>query len=140
MLLGFLASANELRAQNAQLITEVLGQDPSVPSGFVQGMSGTVTNLNCDPWDDDAPCTDLCDPWDDNTPCPNTSLKTAEAQMAQIKDSMEKLEKAIVAGKGGKVLESNLVAQAQKKFPGNSLKALKGRMAFYLQPLKKVKK
>ena len=136
MAMGMIFSFS-VQAQSDQLIAEVLGQDPTVSEEFIQGMSGTVTNLNCDPWDDDAPCTDLCDPWDDNTPCPNTGLKTAEAQMAQIEDSMKKLENEMAAGEGGTVLNRSLVVRAQKESPGYSLKALKNRMGVYLKHLNK---
>ena len=130
---------------NDQLISNTLGQDSTVSTNFVNGMSTTGRSLNCDPWDDDAPCTDLCDPWDDKTPCPNTSVMKAKIaaspkmQEAIIQSTMRHFEQAITNGKGGKHLTPKLVVRAKKKYPGKDIKALRSRFKAYIEQLKSSK-
>lgn len=138
-MLGLTAQGNE------QLIASTLGQDANLTASFINGMIKTDLSLNCDPWDDDAPCTDLCDPWDDDAPCPNTAVMKAkiaaspQMQEAIIKKTMIHFEEAIASGKGGKVLTPKLLGQMKKKYPGKKLKTLKARFRAYLKHLKSLK-
>ena len=139
----FLCFSLGIMAQSAsQIISNTLGQDANVSSSFTEGMITTGKSLNCDPWDDDAPCTELCDPWDDNTPCPNTSAMNAkiaaspDMQFAIIKSTMKHFEEAIASGKGGKILSKKILVKAKKKYSGYTLKTMKARFKLYIKHLK----
>ena len=139
----FLCISYSITAQsNSQLISNILGQDATVSPSFIEGMIATGLSLNCDPWDDDAPCTDLCDPWDDDTPCPNTSIMKAkiasspEMQVAIIKNTMTHFEHAIGAGKGGKFLDKKILSNAKIKFSGYKPIAMRARFKLYIKHLK----
>ena len=127
---------------NGQLISNVLSQDSSISNSFIEGMITTGKSLNCDPWDDDAPCTDLCDPWDDDTPCPNTSIMKAkiaaspDMQFAIIKNTMKHFEEAIANGKGGIILNKKVLVKAKKSYSGYKLNAMRARFKLYLKHLK----
>lgn len=129
---------------NDQLIANTLGQDVNVSTSFINKMIKTGLSLNCDPWDDNKPCTDLCDPWDDNS-CINSSAMKAtiaaspKMQESILKNTMKHFEQAITVGKGGKFLNKNLLSEAQKKYPGYKLKAMKFRFKMYLKHLRSVK-
>lgn len=141
-LIGMFAASEIQAQQTGQLISNTLAQDPTIATHFIEGMIRTGLSLNCDPWDDDAPCTDLCDPWDDDAPCPNTSLQQAkiaaspELQASIIKNTMLHFEAEVAKGKGGKYLTTKLLSQAKRKYSGKSLKSLRARFNTYIKHLK----
>lgn len=75
-----------------------------------------------DPWT--CECTpDIRDPWED------------EKIAAKLK-AFKSLETAALKGEGGKMINWETVKLAQKKFPGNSLKAVVNRLNLYAQMAK----
>jgi len=126
---------------NDQLISNVLGQDPSISSSFITGMTQTGKVLNFIT----KSSTDLCDPWDETKPCPPSVKMQAkiaaspEMQAAIIKNTMKHFEQAIVTGKGGKFLTKKLLLKTQKKYPGYERRAMKSRFNMYIKHLRSVK-
>ena len=66
----------------------------------------------------------------------NAFLMRARSNPRIINDTlfiyMKEFEDQISAGKGQAVFKKNLVGEARKKFPGNSTKALRNRLDYYI--------
>lgn len=127
---------------NDQLISNVLGQNSSISSNFINGMIQTGKVLNFNP----KSSTDFCDPWDETKPCPPKAKMKAkiaaspEMQVAIIKNTMKHFEQqAIATGKGGKFLTKKLLLKTQRKYPGYERRAMKSRFNMYIKHLRSVK-
>ncbi len=114
-------------------IRNLLGKDPSISQNFINNAVKVGHFLNCDPWDDSKPCTDICDPWSDD-PCFKQikNLKTKKAQQQQLVRIMKNFEKVLLKGAGGKIIPKQKVLTTQKKYPGYKIGAMRNRFNAYM--------
>lgn len=78
------------------------------------------------------PCGGLIDPW--TCECiPDIKDPWGDEQVATKLRAFQAFETGIQQGLGKDLLPKSLVSQAQQKFPGNSLKAIVGRLNLYTQ-------
>lgn len=84
------------------------------------------------------PCTDLKDPWEEDSALTHQQQMSkikSDPKAAQVQKDMVNFEQAILYGKGKKMIDKSVVANAFKKYPGYSLKAIKNRMDIYILSL-----
>jgi len=133
-IMPFTALSQTKKSSN-QLIWNVLNKDKSVTKSFKKGMAQVSKNLeNCNPWiiieSMSIPCNKTIDPWNPN----NKKLSPKQRQINAVKN----LESAIQQGKGGSALPKNLVANAQKKYPGYTQDAMQSRFKMYILQMERV--
>lgn len=146
----FLLTSVAASAQRGGIIDDAMRRN-NTSRGFASGMMGVGHMLDCDPWDDSKPCTDLVDPWGDEKPAPKDPKepkepaepkdpkKPAEPKKpsgqasTQQQNAMQQLEMYIAKGKGGKYLPAKMVRAAQKRYSGKSLKSLRLRFKLYAE-------
>jgi len=114
-------------------IRNLLGKDTSITENFINNTIKVGQFLDCDPWDDTKPCTDICDPWENPT-CKEQikKLKTKKARQQQLIKIMKHFEKALLKGAGGKIITRRKVLATQKKHPGYNIKAMRNRYQTYM--------
>lgn len=81
------------------------------------------------------PCTDLKDPWEEDSALTHQQQMSkikSNPKAAQVQKDMVNFEQAILYGKGKKMIDKSVVANAFKKYPGYSLNAIKNRLEIYI--------
>ena len=149
----FLLTSFAASAQRGGIIDDAMRRNNTSRS-FASGMLQVGQFLDCDPWDDSKPCTDIVDPWGDEKPTPKDPKtptdpkdpkdpkkpadpkdpkKPSGQSSTQQQNAMNTLEQYILKGKAGKYLTANFVHSARKRYAGKSLKSLRLRYKMYAQ-------
>lgn len=133
LLLSFTINAQKTRNQK---IKEALGRDANISKNFIHEMIKVAHYLDCDPWDESKPCTDIIDPWEKKTKKDPKKQKTISRKGQKkieltIINAMKHFENAITLGEGGKILTKKHLTIALNKYPGYKLGAMRSRFNFF---------
>ena len=129
LLLSLTAFSQKLARTNLSVLKSKV-QTSSLSASFKQS-AGAVLGVD----DDDCtppPCSGLIDPW--TCECyPDLKDPWGDENLASRLRAFQAFETSIEQGQGKDLLPRSLVGEAKQKFPGNSLKAIVGRLNTYAQ-------
>ena len=106
-----------------------LSKDAKVSSKF-KAVLGPIVLANDDDDCTPPPCTGLIDPW--TCECyPDIKDPWEEDKVAARMKAIQRFEQGLKMGEGGSIIMIGEYKAAQKRFPGNSLKAMVNRLNYY---------
>lgn len=106
-----------------------LSKDAKVSSKFT-AVLGPIVLANDDDDCTPPPCSGLIDPW--TCECyPDIKDPWEEDKIVTKLKAIQQFEQGLKMGKGGSIIMIGEYKAAQKRFPGNSLKAMVNRLNYY---------
>ncbi|MFK7924519.1 MAG: hypothetical protein AB8H47_21360 [Bacteroidia bacterium] len=99
------------------------------PAKF-KSLAGTALGVEADDDCTPPPCTGIIDPW--TCECHSDIVDPWEDDKIKMRaNAFIQMEQLALKGQGGSILSEAQVKQAQKRYPGKSLKAITNRMNIY---------
>ncbi|MEL6255507.1 MAG: hypothetical protein AAFR87_26110 [Bacteroidota bacterium] len=106
-----------------------LSKDAKVSSKF-KAVLGPIVLANNDEDCTPPPCNGIIDPW--TCECtPDIKDPWEDDKIAAKMKAIQKFERGLKMGEGGSIIMIGEYKAAQKRFPGNSLKAMVNRLNYY---------